>query len=42
MHERMNQHTEQFRQQEIHPKQNQSNDNQSGGSDYIDFEEVKD
>ena len=42
MHERMNQHTEQFRQQEIHPKQNQSNDNQSRGGDYIDFEEVKD
>ena len=42
MHERMNQHAEQYQQQENYPKQNQSNHDKSGSGDYIDFEEIKD
>lgn len=41
MHERMNQHTEQYRQQENYTRQNQNN-NKTDTSDYIDFEEIKD
>jgi hypothetical protein len=40
MHERMNQHTEQYNQHEDYSKQ-QSNNKGSVG-DYIDFEEIKD
>ena len=42
MHERMNQPTEQHRQQENYSKQNQGNNNKGGIGEYIDFEEVKD
>jgi hypothetical protein len=42
MHERMNQHTEQYQQRENYTKQNQSNTNKGSSGDYIDFEEIKD
>ena len=41
MQNRMNQHTEQYQQQENYPKQNQTN-NKTETGDYIDFEEIKD
>jgi hypothetical protein len=41
MHERMNQHTQQY-QQENGTRQNQSNDNKGSAGEYIDFEEIKD
>ncbi|HWI93807.1 MAG TPA: hypothetical protein VNT20_21145 [Flavisolibacter sp.] len=40
MHERMNQHTEPYNQQENAAKQNQDS-NKGGVGEYIDFEEVK-
>ena len=41
MHERMNQHTEQFHQKD-HTQHAQNNNNKGGSGDYIDFEEIKD
>jgi hypothetical protein len=41
MHERMNQHTEQY-QQNTYAQQTQNNNNKGGSGDYIDFEEIKD
>jgi hypothetical protein len=41
MHERMNQHTEQY-QQKSNTQQTQNNNNKGGAGDYIDFEEIKD
>jgi hypothetical protein len=44
MSDRMNQHTQQYRQEENHTKQNggKTSNNKSGVGDYIDFEEIKD
>ena len=42
MHDRMNQNTEQYHQQDNYTKQDQSNNNKGSVGEYIDFEEVKD
>lgn len=42
MHDRMNQSTGQYHQQDNYTKQDQSNNNKGGVGEYIDFEEVKD
>ena len=40
-HQNMNQHTQQYRQEE-NPQKQQRDSNQGNAGDYIDFEEIKD
>lgn len=43
MHEKMNQHTNSYQEQENYSKQNSGTNKSAGNTgDYIDFEEIKD